>query len=152
MANIPINWTYMAEAMLVNPDFALPLMPGADANMRNLLVLGLLTLTLLVQMFALRKPDEDGVVAAPVSFSVGILFALLTNPAQMDPAKGMMTAGLATLVAVAGASGIRSWHGFFLGAIIGLAPGYLLLGGLRPLLWPVLLLFVPVLVNLLCRD
>ncbi len=90
-------------------------------------------------------------MAGPWSFLVGILFALLTNPEAVDPARGLLVAGLATLVAVACASGVRSWHGFFLGGMMGLAPGYLLLGGLKPLLVPALLLFAPVMICLMFR-
>ncbi len=202
MANLPINWTYMGEAMglllfplgltlgkkiswkgftsstagndfscwspwmtvptlwldvpraylgallLSNPDFALPAVAAKDASVRNLAVLGLLGLAVLVQMFALRKREEDDeAVAAPISFLVGVLFALMSGSSH-----GLMVAVFATVVAMACASGVRSWHGFFLGGIIGLVlPGYLLLGELQPLLTPALLLFQPVILNLVFR-
>jgi hypothetical protein len=154
---VPTLWldvprAYLGAMLLSNPDFALPVAENMDTNVRKLLVLGLLGLAVMVQMFALKKSDDDDeVVAAPVSFLVGILFAMLSNPAEMDTARGLMVAVLATLVAMACVSGVRSWHGFFLGGMVGVAPGYLLLGGLKPLLGPAMLLFVPVLVSLLFR-
>ncbi|MEI6862648.1 MAG: hypothetical protein WCL04_10410 [Verrucomicrobiota bacterium] len=154
---VPALWldvprAYLGTMLLSNPDFALPVTENSDERVRGLVVLGVLGLAVLVQMFALQKPeDDDDVAAAPVSFLVGIMFALLSNPAEVDPARGLMVAGLATLVAMASASGVRSWHGFFLGGMVGLAPGYLLLGGLIPLLVPALLLFAPVLISLLFR-
>ncbi len=151
---VPTLWldvprAYLGTMLLSNPDFALPDVAVKDANLRLLLILGLLGFAVLVQMFAFKKPaDDDDVIAAPVSFTVGILFALLA-----DLPFGLLVAGLTTMVAMACASGVRSWHGFFLGGIGGMAiPGFLLTGrGLTPLLTPALLLFAPVIISLIFR-
>jgi hypothetical protein len=199
MANIPIDWTYLAEALvlllfplglvlgravtwrgftsatvggdfswwqgwvkipalwldaprawlgtllLCDPNFALPEGRPQDATLRLLLIVGLLGVTQLAQMLMLRQPDDDErVIAAPVGYQVGMLFALLPQTGH-----GLLVAVLATLVAAACASGFRSWHGYFLGAMGGmLLPGFLLLGK-TALFAPALLLIEPVLLSVI---
>jgi hypothetical protein len=143
---IPVLWldaprAYLGGLLLTDPNFALPVGRPEDAMLRLLVIVGVLGAAQLAQMLMLRQPDEDeSVMAAPVNFQLGVLFALVPQTPQ-----GLLVAVLATLVAAACAAGFRSWHGFFLGGIAGMAlPGFLLLGGLKPLLVPVLLLLQPV--------
>jgi hypothetical protein len=147
---IPVLWldaprAYLGTLLLGDPNFAFPHGRPQDATVRLMLILGVLGVAQLAQMFMLRQSDDDErSLAAPVSFLIGLLFALVPQTSH-----GLLVAGLATLVATACAAGFRSWHGFFLGGIGGLIlPGFLLLGKLTLLLAPVLLLFEPVLVSL----
>jgi hypothetical protein len=151
--SVPALWldvprAYLGTLLLSNPNFALPAVGPKDASVRLLLVLGLLGFTQLVQMFAFRRPDDDeDVIAAPVSFMTGMLFALLA-----DSPHGLLVAGLAMIVAMACASGFRSWHGFFLGGMCGMAiPALLLLDDKRALLLPALLWFEPVIICVVFR-
>ncbi len=147
---LPVLWldaprAYLGTLLLSDPNFALPSVRPQDATVRLMLILGVLGLAQLAQMFMLRQPDDDEKsMAAPVSYVIGMIFALVPQTPQ-----GLLVAGLAVLVASACAAGFRSWHGFFLGGMAGLMlPGILLLGNFTLLLTPALLLFEPVLASL----
>lgn len=145
---IPALWldaprAYLGTLLLFDPGFALPAGPGTDAIKRLLVIVGVMGVAQFVQMLALRQPDPDEqTMAAPVGFQIGMLFALVP---QTPP--GLLVAALATLVAAAGASGFRSWHGFFLGGIAGMVlPGILLMDK-NAMLVPAVLLFEPVILS-----
>jgi hypothetical protein len=147
---IPVLWldaprAYLGALLLTDPNFALPAGRPQDGMIRLLVIVGVLGAAQLAQMLMLRQPDDDeGVLAAPVIFQLGLLFALMPQTPT-----GLLVAGLATLIAAACAAGFQSWHGFFIGGMVGIAlPGYLLLGGPKPLLAPILLLLQPVLMAL----
>lgn len=146
---IPALWldaprAWLGTLLLCDPSFALPVGPQTDATVRLLIIVGILGVTQFAQMLMLRQPEDDErVIAAPVGYQIGMLFALLPQTGH-----GLLVAALATLVAGACASGFRSWHGYFLGAMGGvLLPGFLLLDKMA-LLAPTLLLFEPVLLSI----
>ncbi len=151
-ATIPALWVdplraYLGTLLLNDENFAVRLPVGAKGDLiheKLFLTVGVLALALMVQMFAVRNPEDDDTLLAPVGFTIGMIFALIAMPA---------VAVLTTVVAVASVAAFRSWHAFFLGAVVAVVgTGFLLMRGEKSMLGAVVLLLVePVLICVVVR-
>jgi hypothetical protein len=128
-AMIPALWidplrAFLGTLLLNDENFAvsLPTRPtGTMEHQKLFLTVGVLALALLVQMFAVRNPDDDDTLLTPVGFTIGMIFALISMPT---------VAVLSTVVAIASVAAFRSWHAFFLGAVVAVVgTGFLLMHG-----------------------
>jgi hypothetical protein len=151
-ATIPVLWidplrAYLGTLLLNNDNFAVHLVKGVkgmEAREPLLLTVCALALALLVQMFAVRNPDDEDTLLTPVGFTIGMIFALVPLPT---------VAVLSTVVAVASVAAFRSWLAFFLGGVVAVAgTGLLLMRGQKELLLAVMaLLMEPVVVCVVAR-
>jgi len=158
-ATIPVLWidplrAYLGTLLLSNNNFALQLangVKGMTAHEPLLITVGVLGVALLVQMFAVRNPEDEATLLTPVGFTIGMIFALV--PATEIAPLTTVVAVLATVVAMASVAAFRSWHAFFLGAALAVFfTGLLLLKGDRvQLLALVVLLMEPVLICVVAR-
>jgi hypothetical protein len=116
------------------------------ARQPMLITVGIVAAALLVQCFAVRSEDGDELLA-PIGFATGLIAALAPP----------LIAVFGVVLAVLGATGLRTWSGYFLGGAVGMvATGYVLGQGneAHPFFWTAIgagLLCEPVLLAIIMR-